>query len=69
LRNTPERFAEQTIRLLRDANLREQIAERAYQSYQERYSEKQVCDRWKHAYYATIENNSEQDRGLESLDF
>lgn len=67
--DTPERFAEQTIRLLRDANLREQIAERAYQSYQERYSEKQVCDRWKHAYYATIENNSEQDRGLESLDF
>jgi len=53
--DTPERFAEQVIRLLRDAGLRERIAERAYQSYQERYSEKQICDRWKYAYYSTIE--------------
>lgn len=53
--DTPERFAEHIIHLLHDANLREQIAEQAYQRYQERYSEKQICDRWKHAYYSTVE--------------
>jgi Glycosyltransferase len=53
--DTPERFAEQTIRLLRDADLRERISKQAYQSYQEKYSEKQICDRWKFAYYSTID--------------
>ncbi len=56
--DTPERFAEQTVRLLRDADLREQIAVQAYQSYQEKYSEKQICDRWKYAYYSTVEKGS-----------
>jgi len=55
--DTPERFAEQTIRLLRDASLRERIAERAYQSYQERYSKKQICNYWKYAYYSTVEKH------------
>lgn len=52
--DTPERFAEQTIRLLRDADFRDQIAEQAYQSYQAQYSEKLICDRWKTAYYSTV---------------
>lgn len=60
--DTPELFAAQTVRLLRDADLRERIAEQAYQSYQERYSEKQICDSWKHAYYSTVEKNSGYER-------
>lgn len=54
--DTPERFAAQAVRLLRDGGLRERIAERAYQSYQEKYSEKEICNRWKHAYRSTVEN-------------
>lgn len=62
--DTPEHFAAQTVRLLRDADLRERIAEQAYQTYQERYSEKQICNRWKHAYYSTVENHSEYESAL-----
>lgn len=58
--DTPELFAEQTIRLLRDVSLCERIAAQAYQSYQEKYSEKHMCDRWKDVYYSTVEKDSNQ---------
>lgn len=55
--DTPERFAEQVVRLLHDDDLREKIAEGGYQSYKINYSEKQICDKWKEAYYSTAEQN------------